>query len=168
MSNGRSQSIFFRRVGQALAPYQLLEAFLKIYIGRAHLRIKGILDGKVPFHYPHTEYENAPLERLVTMFQRHSNNKALIKRLRSATKTRNYIAHSVIEHYMEHHERNPKVASHISGKLTKLQNQGYDLVEAVQKELSAVYDLDEFIRDFFAKRDKLIREKGVRPMIRVR
>jgi hypothetical protein len=105
MSNTRSQYIFFRRVGQALAPYQLLEAFLKIYIGRAHLRIKGILDGKVPFHYPTSEYENAPLERLVTMFQRHSNNKALIKRLRAATKTRNYIAHGVIEHYMEHHER---------------------------------------------------------------
>jgi hypothetical protein len=50
MSNTRSQYIFFRRVGQALAPFQLLEAFLKIYIGRVHLRIKGILDGKVPFH----------------------------------------------------------------------------------------------------------------------
>jgi hypothetical protein len=154
MSNTRSQYIFFRRVGQALAPYQLLEAFLKIYIGRAHLRIKGILDGEVPFHYPHSEYENAPLERLVTMFQRHSNNKALIKRLRAATKTRNYIAHSVIENYMEHHERNPKLASKISRDLTKLQNDGYDLVEALQKELRAVYDLDDFVRELFSKRDK--------------
>ncbi len=155
MSNTRSQYIFFRRVGQALAPYQLLETFLKIYIGRAHLRIEKILAGKIPFHYPHSEYENAPLERLVTMFQRHSNNKALIKRLRDATKTRNYIAHSVIERYMDHHERNPKLASKISRELTKLQNDGYDLVEALQKELSAVYDLDDFVRELFAKRKNI-------------
>jgi hypothetical protein len=154
MSSVRSQYIFFRRVGLALAPYQLLEAYLKIYIGRAHLRIKEILDGRVPFHYPYSEYENAPLERLVTMFQRHSNNKALIKRLRAATKTRNYIAHSVIEHYMEYQERNPKLANKISTDLTNLQNHGYDLVEALQKELRTVYDLDDFVRELFAKRDK--------------
>ena len=73
---------------------------------------------------------------MVTLiFQHHSNNKALIKRLRAANKTRNYIAHGVIEHYMEHHERNPKRASEISWDLMKLQNDGYDLVEALQKEL---------------------------------
>ena len=71
MSSLRSQRIFFRRVGEALSPYQLLEAFLKIYIQRAHLRIERFLVGKVPFHYPASEYENAPLERLITMFQRH-------------------------------------------------------------------------------------------------
>lgn len=147
MSSLRSQRILFRRVGEALSPYQLLEAFLKIYIQRAHLRIERFLVGKVPFHYPASEYENAPLERLITMFQRHSDNKPLIHRLREATKTRNYIAHKVIEDYMEHHQARPQVARRISGKLNKLKKDGYDLVEELQKEVRKLYDLDDFVRE---------------------
>jgi hypothetical protein len=105
MSSIRSQRLFFRRVGEALAPYQLLEALLKIYVQRAHLKIERILASRVPFHYLAKEYENAPLDRLITLFQRHSNNKQLIARLRGATKTRNYIAHEAIEDYMDHREK---------------------------------------------------------------
>ena len=151
MSSVHSQRIFFRRVGEALSPYQLLEAFLKIYVARAHLKIEQLVLGKVPFHYPSSDYENAPLERLITMFQRHSDNKPLIERLREGAKARNYIAHRVIEHYMDHHEKKPRVASRISKDLKKLEEDGYDLVEQLQKELRKVYDLDHFMRELFAK-----------------
>ena len=151
MSSHRGQRIFFRRVGEALSPYQLLEAFLKIYIERAHLRIERLVLNKVPFHYPPSDYENAPLERLISTFQRHSDNKPLIERLRQATKSRNYIAHRVIEDYMHHHEKQPRVASRISRDLKKLEGDGYELVELLQKELRKVYDLDDFMRELFAK-----------------
>jgi hypothetical protein len=155
MSSIRSQRLFFRRVGEALSPYQLVEAFLKIYVARAHMKIKRILAGKVPFHYPSSEYENAPLERLISLFQRHSNNKPLITRLRGAIKTRNYIAHKVIEDYMDQHEKNPKIASGISRKLKKIENDGYELVEDLQKELRIVYDIDDFVRELFPKRENI-------------
>jgi hypothetical protein len=155
MSSIRSQRIFFRRVGEALSPYQLLEAFLKIYIARAHLRIQELLTKRVPFHYPRTEYENAPLDRLITMFQRHSDNKSLIKRLREASKARNYIAHNVIEEYMAHHATRPKIASRISRDLKKLQEEGYDLVEELQKELRTVYDAADFVRELFANQKNI-------------
>jgi hypothetical protein len=151
LSSMRSQRILFRRFGEALSPYQLLEAFLKIYIARAHIRIERMVLGKVPFHYPSSEYENAPLERLITLFQRHSDNKALVERLRQATKTRNYIAHRVIEDYMGHHEKRPRVASRISRDLKKLEDDGYELVEQLQKELRKVYELKDFMRELFAK-----------------
>jgi hypothetical protein len=151
MSSVRSQRIFFRRIGEALSPYQLLEAFLKIYIARAHLRIERLLVGKMPFHYPPAEYENAPLERLISMFQRHSDNKPLIERLRRATKARNYIAHRVIEDYMEHHKTRPRVACRISRDLKKLEDDGYELVEQVQTELRKIYELEDFMRELFAK-----------------
>src|SRR4051794_2090943 len=125
MSSIRSQRLFFRRVGEALAPYQLVEALLKLYVERAHLKIERILASRVPFHYPAKEYENAPLDRLITLFQRHSNNKQLIARLRSATKTRNYIAHRAIEDYMDHREKNPKQATSISRQMKKSERDGY-------------------------------------------
>jgi hypothetical protein len=139
--------LFFRRVGEALSPYQLIEAFLKIYIGRAHLRIQRLVLGKVPFNYPPEEYESAPLERLITMFRRHSDNELLVDRLRDAAKSRNYIAHRVIEDYMDHREKKPRVASRISRDLKKLEDTGYDLVEELEKELRKLHDLDDFVRE---------------------
>ena len=97
MTARRSRSIFLKRVGEALSPYQLVEASLKIYVARAHMRIEKLIRDKIPFNYPITEFENAPLERLISLFQRYSNNKALITRLRKAATDRNYIAHRVIE-----------------------------------------------------------------------
>ena len=148
----RSQRLFFRRVGEALAPYQLVEALLKIYVARAHLKIRRILAGSVPFNFASSEYENAPLEQLIRLFQRHSNNKPLITRLQAAKKKRNYIAHKIIEDYMDHHEENAKIARGISRKLKKIQNDGYDLVEDLLKEEKILYDLDDFVRESIAKR----------------
>jgi hypothetical protein len=152
MSNLRGQRIFFRRVGEALAPYQLVEALLKIYVERAHMKIERILERRVPFHYPATEYENAPLDRLITLFQRYSDNKQLVVRLRGATKTRNYIAHRSIEEYMGHHLKNPKQATSISGKLKKAEADGYDLVEDFFKELRTLKDFDDLVREVLDKR----------------
>ena len=149
MSSVRSQRLFFRRLGEALSPYQLIESFLKLYIARAHMKIERLLAGRVPFHYSDSEYENAPLERLVTLFQRYSNNKALVKRLREATKTRNYIAHRVIGDYMEHHERDPKTAQRISRELKKIEEDGYALFEEVHDEMRKVYGPEEFLRELF-------------------
>jgi len=138
MSTVRSQRIFFRRVGEALAPYQLLEAYLKLYVERAHLRIQLILAGKIPFNHPSSEYENAPLEHLITLFQRHSENKALVKRLREARNRRNCVAHKIIEDYMDHQEKNLKLAKGLSRKLKKIKDEGYDLVEELAEEFRAL------------------------------
>ncbi|SRR6266487_1552635 len=123
--------IFLRRIGEALAPYQLIEESLKFYIEAGHWRIEMILRGRIPFRHPRSEYENAPLERLITMFGRHSDNEDLIKRLRGALKKRNYVAHNAINHYMEH----PTMAQSISDDLKKIENDGYDLVKEIRQEL---------------------------------
>jgi hypothetical protein len=127
--------VFLRRIGEALSPYQLIEEYLKFYIERAHIRIELLLLGRLPFRYPRSDYENAPLERLITMFSRHSDNDHLIKRLRAAVKKRNYVAHKVTGHYIEHRSKNPKVAQSILEDLKKIENAGYDLVEELQNEL---------------------------------
>jgi hypothetical protein len=151
----RSQRLFFHRVGEALAPYQLVEALLKIYVARAQMKINRILAGSVPFNFASSEYENAPLEHLIRLFQRHSNNNPLITRLRAAKEKRNEIAHKVIDDYLDHHEKNPKIASGISSKLKKIQSNGYDLVEDMLNEMKTLYDVDDFVRESIAKRENI-------------
>jgi hypothetical protein len=123
--------IFLRQIGEALSPYQLIEESLKFYIEAVHWRIEHILRGRIPFRYPPKEYENAPLEHLIKMFRRHSDNEDLIERLKDALKKRNYIAHNAINHYME----DPTMAESISDDLKKIKDDGYDLIEELRKEL---------------------------------
>jgi hypothetical protein len=134
-----SYIVFLRQIGEALAPYQLIEELLKLYIEATHLKIQKTLIGKIPFRYPHSEYENAPLERLITMFSRHSDNEDLIKRLRSALKKRNYVAHTVVGHYMGHRKKDPTMTrSSILEDLTKIKGDGSDLVAELGNELIAL------------------------------
>jgi hypothetical protein len=130
------RDIFLKRIGEALSPYQLIEEYLKVYIEAAHSVIELILMGRIPFRHHRSEYENAPLERLITMFSRHCDNEDLIKRLRAAVKKRNYVAHNVIGHYMKRRDTNPKRAHSISGDLKKIEDVGYHLVEELRNELS--------------------------------
>jgi uncharacterized protein YdiU (UPF0061 family) len=81
-----------------------------------------------PVSYARKEYENR-----ATTFGRHSDNEGLIKRLRPALKDRSYIAHNAIGHY--HREKNPETAQNILEKLQKIEDDGYDLVEELNKEL---------------------------------
>ena len=135
MSSVRSQRIFFRRLGEALSPYQLLEAVLRFHIAMAQDKIQSLVAGRVPFHYSPSEYENLSLGRLINVYARHSDNPPLIERLRKAAAKRNYIAHRVVEEYMSHHEAKPRFAAGISRELKKLESDGQDLVEEALKEL---------------------------------
>jgi hypothetical protein len=66
-------------------------------------------------------------------------------------KSRDYIAHRVIEDYFDHHEKDPKVARRISRDLKKLEDEGYDLIEAFEKEMRTVYDAEDFVRELFGQ-----------------
>jgi hypothetical protein len=144
MANPNEQiNTFLKRIGEALSPYQLIEEYLKFYIEAAHVSIELILNGRIPFRYSRSEYENAPLERLITMFSRHSANEDLIRRLRAAVKNRNYVAHNVIGHYMKRRDKNPKRAHSISGDLKKIEDVGYGLVEELRSELSKLQSRPE-------------------------
>jgi hypothetical protein len=126
---------FMWRLGAALSPYQLIEGILKEFIEVAHLNIELLVQGKIPFRFPRKEYENAPLEHLITMFARHCDNDDLIKRLRSALTDRNYVAHNAIAHFMTHRKK-AKVAKNILAELEKIHDEGNALVEQVRKEYS--------------------------------
>jgi hypothetical protein len=122
---------FAQRVGLALSPYQLLEEYLKMYIEAAHLKIRLILRGSIPFRFPRKEYENAPMEWLIKTFKRHCDNDDLIKRLNAALIDRNYVAHKAIGDCMEHHHND---RTEIFRNIERIEHDGYELVDQLREE----------------------------------
>jgi hypothetical protein len=55
---------------------------------------------------------------------------------------------------MHHREARPTVALKISGGLKKLENEGYDLVEELQKELDTLLDEHKIERSKLTARGK--------------
>jgi hypothetical protein len=135
---------FKRRIGLALASYQLIEEYLKIYIDAAHVVIQGLLRGRIPFRFPRTDYENEPLGRLITMFARYCDNDAFIKRLRSAQARRNYIAHKALVLYAQRRKEDPEAAKNILAELKKIEDEGWEVFRQMQTEFRKLRDSSEF------------------------
>jgi|SRR6516225_3630824 len=125
---------FYRRIGLALSPYQLIEEQLKLYIEVAHFEILRLVADRIPFRCSRDDYENAALEWLIKMFKRHCDNDDLVKRLKAALKKRNYVAHNVVGRYMQHGKKDPTIAQSILADLEAIKEEGWDLVEQLNKE----------------------------------
>jgi hypothetical protein len=138
MPNNRKESLYLRRVGEALAACQLLEFFLKIYIRIAFKAIKESLVERLPFGFTGEDYENAPMERLLNVFQKLSDHKALHKRLNALKEERNHLAHRAIVEYLRDGESHPQKHKQMMRRLTKLEDEGYALLKELQLEIQRI------------------------------
>jgi hypothetical protein len=82
----------------ALAGFQIIEEHLKMYIGYYYDAVRVLLKGQLSFQYTREEINEAPLERLTSLFSKINANNDLVKRIRSLLKHRNEIAHGAFTH----------------------------------------------------------------------
>jgi hypothetical protein len=82
----------------ALAGFQIIEEHLKMYIGYYYDAVRVLLKGQLSFQYTREEINEAPLERLTSLFSKINANNDLVKRIRSTLKYRNEIAHGAFAH----------------------------------------------------------------------
>lgn len=87
------KEIYREGANLALAGYQLIEALLKTYIKNYFEIAKYLLEGKLHFGFTGRDYDEAPLGRLLQVFAKISNDKELLKDLRSEVQHRDQIAH---------------------------------------------------------------------------
>lgn len=87
-------------LSKALAAFQLIESFLKLHI-QYSLKLASVhLTGKMPFRFDGAEYEDAPLERLLIIFGKLTDNSGLVSKLEKLKEKRNYCAHRAIIDYL--------------------------------------------------------------------
>jgi len=80
----------------ALAGFQLIEASLKDYIADYHDKVRDSLPSGMTYLYSGTDVQDLALGRLVSVFAKLNNNKALIKKLQNLQKERDNLAHRAL------------------------------------------------------------------------
>ena len=131
----RSQRSFLLKVARALGACQLVEFELKFYITQAFQLCQKRVGDFPPFAMTGAEYENAPLERLITIFQKLSDCPLLVKRLTAFKAERNFLAHRAIAACI-----NPDgdfelaSAKPIVARLEKIEQDAFALIDAIRDE----------------------------------
>ena len=93
MASEKQLERFMHETQRAMFLFQMIEEALKTSIAYANEGIRLSLPAGIAFNMPESEYENAPLERLLTCFGRVTTNAALLKQLNQLRYLRNYCAH---------------------------------------------------------------------------
>ncbi len=121
----RFQEYIFE-AGGALAFFQLIEHFLKLFIDYSFKLAAIHLTGKMPFRFTGDDFKNAPLERLLASFRKLSDNDELIAVLEKLKEKRNFFAHKSFVQYFEepdidekHYQKNLNSAKNIKKEAMK-------------------------------------------------
>lgn len=87
---------FFVQVAHAMSGCQAVEQGLKLYLTEAFEAVRLRVAPLMPFKMSGKDYENAPLERLIEVFAKFTNDDELVKDLRKFKDERNYLSHRAI------------------------------------------------------------------------
>jgi len=93
---------FLARTASALAGCQMVELELKLYIDDAFSFVKVAVGDRLPFKFSGADYLESPLERLIEVFKKLSNNDELVSRLNVFKKERNFLTHRGLSHLMDY------------------------------------------------------------------
>jgi hypothetical protein len=93
---------FHQKIAAALTGCQLVEQELKLYISEALELVTKALDGRLPFRMSGQDYQDSPLETLIKVFGKLSNNPVLSAELNDFKTQRNFLSHRAITHCLDH------------------------------------------------------------------
>src|SRR4029453_16107093 len=108
---------------------------LKLYITEALELAKKCIGSKMPFKISGEDYANTPLEGLIKIFKKLSDNDALVAELEGFKKERNFLSHKAITHYLDH-ESELSIAEddEFQGRLENIQKEAKRLRDALHLE----------------------------------
>ena len=129
------RSEYLLDVAHSLGACQLLELELKLYIERAFHVTRKKTKGVVPFRFTGEDYEDASLERLISVFRKLNENQSLIGKLDKFRKDRNFVAHKAVTHCLDpvdggfvdsHVEEVQKMLNRVASDAHELSKQVYE------------------------------------------
>lgn len=94
-------NVFYLRVANALSGCQLVEQQLKLYITAAFELVRKFLGDRMPFKMSGKDYEKSPMQALIKMFGKLSDNDQLVKELRAFQDERDFVSHNAIENCID-------------------------------------------------------------------
>lgn len=92
---------FHQKIAAALTGCQLVQQELKLYISEALELVTKSLDGRLPFRMSGRDYQDSPLETLIKVFGKLSDNPVLAAELNDFKTRRNFLSHRAITHCLD-------------------------------------------------------------------
>jgi hypothetical protein len=145
-------------VAELLYHSQMLESLLRVYLSDVNEIADLLLQGEGVRFKNRTDAFEVPLGRLVDLFEAHSDNADLVKRLRSFIPERNTAAHIAYVWGFVNNDRTDKVVAEL-GKVRKHCGVTRGLVEAMTAETIKTYGLKTDPRLHLLAETKLRRER---------
>lgn len=126
---------FYLKVAHALSGCQLVEQELKLYITEALELVKKCIGGRMPFRMSGKDHADSSLERLITTFEKLSDNRALVHELAKFKEARNFLSHQGIAHCLDlDGELFDPTAREFVEKLEAIQRESVRLRTAIHEE----------------------------------
>lgn len=101
LANSMNEDDFYLKVAHALSGCQLVEQELKLYITEALELAKKCIAGRMPFGMSGDDYADCSPERLITAFEKLTDNRELVRELAKFKKERNFLSHKGIAHCLD-------------------------------------------------------------------
>lgn len=92
---------FYLEIARALTGCQLVEQQLKLYISESLDLAKKCIDGRMPFKFSGSDYQDSALDSLIKTFKKLSDNSALAQSLDSFKNERNFLSHKGITYCLD-------------------------------------------------------------------
>ena len=140
-SNSKDKFKDYREVvSKAVVTFQLIEDNLKLYIKFTFKLIRVHLNKEIPFRFDGLEYENAPLERLITVFSKLTDNTHLVDRLNKLKNERNYCAHAAFVEYLKKLDAQDFEHEREAEKIEAIAKEAWDCFIVLLSEVNGLND----------------------------
>jgi len=126
---------FNQKVALSLAGCQLVEQELKLYISEALLLAKRSIGKRMPFKMTGEDYQDSPLERLIGIFRKLTDNDILVRDLDAFKRERNFLSHAAITSCLDFEGNlQGSAATEIEPRLAAIRAESERLVYAIHEE----------------------------------
>jgi hypothetical protein len=126
---------FYVAVAHALTGCQLVEQELKLYITQALDLARKCVGKRMAFKLSGDDFEESPMERLIGMFRKLSDNPALLADLEKFKRERNFLSHKGITYCLDYdRELSSGHVEDVQPRLVDIREEADRLVEAIHDE----------------------------------
>ena len=126
---------FHQNIAAALTGCQLVEQELKLYISEALELVSKSLNDRLPFKMSGQDYQDSPLETLIKVFGKLSDNPILAAQLKEFKAERNFLGHKAITRCLDHEgELETQSMIELESRLSLIISQSKQLCRAINEE----------------------------------
>jgi len=136
---------YWNKLGNALTNFQFIEESIRMYLHFSYRIVSRKLENRTPFNFSYKDVRKESLGTLLEKFEKFNSNTRLIKKIRSLTKERNFIAHRAYLMTSEE-QKDDKYLSKQIKKIEEIIDKSNKCFYELNKETEKVSDIFESIK----------------------